>query len=345
MDAAFPREHLVPKEFLDFIKNGEKFLVAGHENPDGDCVGSQIALVSVLRRLGKEAIPCSAGPFNRAEIKPYKSLFSSNKNLIEKGFNETPFNGTGLNETTFRVILLDCSSLDRTGDISGLLEGRPLAIIDHHDTRDAPPPAGNPCYFDVNAPSTTFMIMRIIAALGLEISREEAEILFFGLCTDTGFFRHVERDAAEVFGAALALIRLGANPKAAYSAIYGGKSLNSRRLIGQTLARAESLFSGKLILTTEGYEEIKSFGLENWDSDSLYGLLQSVAGVEAIVIIRQETPETCIVGLRSRSAVDVGSIAGQFGGGGHKNASGFSLKGTISETREKIIKVFEGVFA
>jgi len=326
---------MIPGDIIDFIKNGEKFLVTGHENPDGDCIGSQIALVSALRRLGKEAILCSAGPFNRTEVKPYQNLFYSDPKLIEKEFNGT----------AFRVILLDCSSLDRAGGISELLEGHPLAVIDHHETRDTLPPAGIPCYFDVNAPSATFMVMKIITALGLEIVREEAQILFFGLCTDTGFFRHVERDAAEVFEVALTLIRLGANPKAAYSAIYGGKSLNSRRLIGQTLARAESFFDGKLILSTEDYEEIMSFGLENWDSDSLYGLLQSVEGVEAIAMIRQETPEACIVGLRSRSAVDVGSIAGQFGGGGHKNASGFSIDGTIEETKEKIVKVFESVFA
>ena len=307
-------------------------------------MGSQLALASVLRRLGKEVIPYSAGPFNRAEVKPYKNLFSTNPNSIEKNFNETEFNGTGFNETGFRVILLDCSSIDRAGEISKLLEGHPLAIIDHHENRDTQLPTGIPYYFDVNAPSTTFMVMKITAALGLEISHEEAELLFFGLCTDTGFFRHVERGAAEVFEAALTLIRLGANPKAAYSAIYGGKSLDSRRLIGQTLVRAESLFNGKLILSTENYEEIRAFGLENWDSDGLYQLLQSVEGVEAIVLIRQETPETCIVGLRSRSTVDVASIAGQFGGGGHKNAAGLNLNGTIGEAKEKIVKAFEVVF-
>jgi phosphoesterase RecJ-like protein len=126
--------------------------------------------------------------------------------------------------------------------------------------------------------------------------------------------------------------------------MYGGKSLDSRKLMGHILSRAESLFDGKLILSSENYEETCCFGLEGRDSDSLYQLLQSVAGVEAIVIIRQETPENCTVGFRSRDWVDVGSIAKSFGGGGHKNAAGLSITGTIAELRPKIIKAFENVF-
>jgi len=151
-------------------------------------------------------------------------------------------------------------------------------------------------------------------------------------------------EGAETFEAAAALIRSGANPKAAFAAMYGGKSLDSRKLMGQILLRAESLFDGKLILSTERYEETCLLGLEGRDSDSLYQLFQSVAGVEAIVIIRQETPVNCTVGLRSRDWVDVRSIAESFGGGGHKNAAGISIAGTIAELRPKIIKAFENIF-
>ena len=186
--------------------------------------------------------------------------------------------------------------------------------------------------------------MKLIAALGLEPSREEAELLFLGLCTDSGFFRHVDEGGAETFEAAAALIRAGANPKAAYAAIYSGKSLNSRRLIGQILVGVESFFDGKLILSSENYDDICRFGLEGRDSDSMYQLLQTVEGMEAIAIIRQETPESCSLGFRSRSWVDVGSVAESFGGGGHKNAAGASLPGTVAEFREKIIKAFEKIF-
>ena len=320
-------ESTIPPGLLDFIREGEKFLIAGHKEPDGDCVGSQIVLASVLQKLGKETILCSAGPFKRSEIKQYENLFYS-----------APEGNWG---SDFRVILVDCSSLERTGDISKYLEGRPMAVIDHHEAGDF---ANNTFFIEENATAATVLVLKLILALGLQPDREEAGFLFLGLCTDTGFFRHVDENGAETFEVAAALIRAGANPKAAYSAIYGGKSFDSRRSMGHVLARTESLFDGKLLLSSEDYDDVCRFGLDGRDSDSMYQLLQTVEGMEAIVFIRQETPEKCAVGFRSRSSVDVGSIAMSFGGGGHKNAAGVSIPGTVAEIRQKIIDIFEKIF-
>ena len=324
------RESEVPDELLQFIKEGRKFIIVGHKEPDGDCVGSQLALASALRRMGKEAIPCSAGPFKRTEIKSYEHLFT------------LPPCDEGLKAGAC-VIIVDCSTTDRIGELDSFLEGLPTAIIDHHGNGQNRPEGGL-VYVDARALSTTFLVYNVITALGLELLPQEAELLFFGLCTDTGFFRHVDNGGAEIFDAAAALIRAGANPKAAFAAMYGGKSLGSRRLIGSILLRAESLFDGKLILSSEEYEETCLFGLEGRDSDSLYQLLQSVDGVQAIVIIRQESPEHCTVGFRSRDSVNVGRIAQSFGGGGHKNAAGLYIAGTIAELKPKIIKAFENIF-
>ena len=319
----------VPQEFLDFLKNGEKFLVAGHKEPDGDCVGSQLALVSVLKRMGKEAIPCSAGPFKRTEVKPY-----------EKFFLPVPDNLDGM-----QVIIVDCSSSERTGDLGPLLEGLPTALIDHHERGDyISNPVSFPAYMDSQASSTTFLILHLIHALGLEPSMEEADLLLFGLCTDTGFFRHTDSQSAETFEAAASLIRAGVSPKKTYTAMHGGKSLESRIFLGHILSRLETHFEGKLILSTEEYEETQYFGLENRDSDIFYQLIQSIAGVEAIVIIRQEKPDSCTIGFRSLDKVDVALVAQSLGGGGHKNAAGATAAGTIPELKVKILEAFKNIF-
>jgi len=320
-----------PRELLDFIREGEKFLIVGHKEPDGDCLGSQLALASVLRRIGKGTILCSAGPFKRSEVKRYEPLFVSSPDT--KGIE--------------RAIVIDCSSIDRTGDIEPYLNGLSIAVIDHHDNRktgEGEPAYLAACYIDADAPSTTFMVMKVLKAMGLKIRRDEAEFLFFGLCTDTGFFRHVDGEGAETFEAAAALIRSGANPKDAFSAIYGGKSLDSRRLIGHILLRAEPLFGGKLVVSSEEYEETCRYSYESRDSDILFQLFQTVDGVEAIVIVRQETPENCTISFRSRSWVDVGKIAESFGGGGHKNAAGCIIPGSIADLKPLVIKAFAGVF-
>lgn len=319
----------VPPALLTFIQEGRSFLIAGHKEPDGDCVGSQLALASALRRLGKEVILCSAGPFKRPEVIPYADLFTAQitRNDREGG----------------RAIITDCSELERTGDLEPQIRGLPLAIIDHHATNSSD--SGTALFLDIKAPSVTFMVFTLIEALGLVPSKEEAEYLFFGLCTDTGFFRHVDQTGAETFRRAARMIDAGANPKVTFNAINGGKSLESRKLMGLVLARAEAHYNGKLIVSSENYEETRELGAQGRDSDALYQLLQAVQGVEAIAIIRQEKPDTCSIGLRSRSQVNVAEVAQQFGGGGHKNASGAMVNGTIAALKPRIIEAFRAQLA
>ena len=321
----------VPCELLDFIKNGKKFIVAGHKEPDGDCIGSQLAIASCLRRLGKEVVVCSAGPFKRNEVLVYRDRFAS-------GISEAEKAGA-------RVLVMDCSAAHRTGGLAPQLENLPTAVIDHHaagdhcvNTPDAP------VFLDPDAPSVTFMTLALIEALGLEPTAEEARLLFLGLCTDTGFFRHIDAGGAETFAYASRLIRACASPKETFRVINGGKSLASRQFLGILLARSKPYFNGKLILTTEEYQETQHFGLESRDSDALYQLLQAVSGVEAIAVIRQESPTDCTVGLRSHDRVDVSEIAASFGGGGHKNAAGLSIEGKIEDVGPKIIAAFKKVF-
>jgi phosphoesterase RecJ-like protein len=314
----------VPKSLIDFLYSGEKFLVTGHKEPDGDCISSQLVMASLLQRLGKKTILCSAGPFKRPEILPYKNLF------VE---NPTEENCRGA-----RVLILDCSNKERTGDLASAIEGLPTASIDHHAGGN---PYGDIIYLDPSAPSVTFMILSVFDELHETPTKEEAELLLFGLCTDTGFFRHIDDRGAATFECAARLIKAGANPKKSFLKMYGGKSLDSRLLIGKILTSAESFFNGQLIICTESYEDNVRFGYESRDSDNIYQMLQSVSGVEAMVIIKQETQYECTVGLRSKDAIDVAKIAGIFGGGGHKNAAGLLIPGNIDEVKLALLNEFE----
>jgi phosphoesterase RecJ-like protein len=188
------------------------------------------------------------------------------------------------------------------------------------------------------------MITKLIAAFGETPSKEEAELLFLGLCTDTGFFRHTEAGEAETFYYAAQLIEAGASPKKAFLAINGNKTLDSRILIGRVLSGVSAYYGGRLLAGSESYEDIQRYGLQGRDSDSLYQLLQSVKGVEAIVIVRQESPGCCTVGLRSRDTVDVSRIAEKYGGGGHKNAAGANINGVIAEVLPMLVAEFNDSF-
>jgi phosphoesterase RecJ-like protein len=323
-----------PEELLEYIRKGDKFLIAGHSEPDGDCIGSQLVLASAFKRLGKQAFLCSAGPFRKPEAKAYKHQFLSAPGREEK--------------EGARLIILDCDSLERTGDIAAYLEGLPTAVIDHHGTVSGDKQnfhQKGPVYRVPEAPSTTFLILRLLDALGLEPTGEDAALLFLGLCTDTGFFRHVDERGAATFDMAARLIRLGASPQKTFHVINGGKTFDSRLFMGRVLARAEPHFEGRLIFSSEEYEEFMRFGLENRDSDAVYREFMSISGVEAVAIIRQEKPGLCTLGLRSKDRVDVAKIAKSFGGGGHKNASGANeINGTIAELKLRLLEAFKNEF-
>ncbi|GBU28060.1 hypothetical protein R84B8_01618 [Treponema sp. R8-4-B8] len=322
----------VPEELVNFIKTCSKFIIVGHKEPDGDCVGSQLALRSALSRMGKEAIVCSAGPFKRAEIKEYTDQFVA-----------IP---PEANKTNTKVIIIDCTGRERTGDFSELLSKFFCAVIDHHAAVTHPPSTiEEPVYVDPNAPSCTLLIYKLINALGLELTEEEASLLLFGMCTDTGFFRHLTEKNAQVFECAAKLVSCGANPKKIYYKLNGGKTLPSRKLLGNILSRAESYFNGKLLLSYETLNEFQTFGFEARDSDNLNQLLLAVEGMEALVIIRQECADNCTVSLRSLDKIDVSQIAASLGGGGHKNASGLTMKGDIPYVKQIMLDSFKKTFA
>ena len=112
-------------------------------------------------------------------------------------------------------------------------------------------------------------------------------------------------------------------------------------LLGVLLGRAERYLDGRLVVTYETLEDTKKWGLEGRDSDSLYQLMLSAKGVEAVVFLRQDTPTTCTGGFRSQDKIDVSAVAAKFGGGGHKNASGGKLQCSMEEALEKVKAAIE----
>lgn len=314
----------VPESIIHFLNEHGDFVIVGHREPDGDCVGSQLALASFLSRLGKGVLLCSAGPFKRTEIKGWEGLFH-------------PSVPTEFKDRRPACIVIDCSSIGRIGSLEEDVRGMPLAFVDHHAIGEA---SGEAVFIDPECPAAALLALDIIEAMGEKPSKEEAECLLFGLCTDTGFFRHLDECGGAALVAAARLVEAGASPKAAFARMYGGKSLNSRLLMGRMLTRLETHFDGMLAYSYETLDDTREFGLEGRDSDALYQLIQAISGCEAIVLVRQESEDNCTVGFRSRDLVDVGAIAASLGGGGHRLAAGLSIKGLIPQVKERILEAF-----
>ncbi|MDX9898651.1 MAG: bifunctional oligoribonuclease/PAP phosphatase NrnA [Spirochaetia bacterium] len=321
---------IIDSGVLAFLSAYSTYIIVGHKEPDGDCLGSQLALASFLERRGKKAVLLSSGPFSRTEIAQYAPLFSDTLDAASIAGESTA------------IVVMDCSSLSRIGAISECLpEGLPVAFIDHHASGEA---TGEVRLVDPHAPAVTYIVQGIIEAASDAPSKEEAELLLFGLCTDTGFFRHLDETSSDVFSSVGRLLEAGASPKHAFDMMNGGKPFESRKLMGELLARAETYYDGKLIITSMNMEMQQRYGLVGRDSDMLYQLLLTVSGMEVAVVVRQESEHDCTVGFRSRATVDVGAIAASFGGGGHRLAAGLHLPGQSDAIVDRVIATFKAVF-
>jgi len=315
-------------EFKEFIKSHDFFYVAGHKDPDGDAVYSCLAMADFLDAQGIKYQLISAGPFKRPEIREKANFFSKEMTFL----SEPERKKSGL-------IILDCSEMARLGEIEGDLNGLDTFIIDHHKTAEA----NENCIIDPTSPATACLVQQIYEKILGQVPKKTAEHLFFALSTDTGYFRFLNADSAEVFVQAARLVEAGANPRKTYDEMTGGKPYSTRKLLGIMLDRVERRYGNKLAVTYETMEDTKAWGQEGRDSDALYSLLLSVDGIEAVLFVRQDTELTCTCGFRSRDKVDVSAIAAKFGGGGHKNAAGLSIDGKIPDVLEKICAEFKKV--
>jgi phosphoesterase RecJ-like protein len=310
------------KKIREFFKKHTTFLILGHMEPDGDCISSQVCLSHFLTRIGKNSFCFSEGPFNRPEIAEFASQFKAAipLSLLDK-------------ETA--VIIVDCSSQDRVGELYASVAHKPKLIIDHHITSEN---FGDLCLIDHKAPSTTWLVYQIIDSLGYTPNSYEAFLLLFGLCTDTGFFRHLDKSSYNVFSFVSTVLDKGVSLKKVYNTIYGSRTLAQRKLLARLLKRSESYLNDKIIFTYQTLIDKKNLEPGSRNSDELYGLLQTIKNNEIVVFIRQESANHCSVGLRSMAKYDVAKIAKIFGGGGHKLAAGFNINGTIKEVKKIILK-------
>lgn len=310
-----------PEDLLRKIRQGNRFLLTSHVNPDGDAIGSELGLARLLRGLGKGAVVWNRDPIPTV----YKPLPGSDR--IHVG-EEPP---AGFPEKFDAIIVLECPSPDRTGLEKHLAE-RPVINIDHH--------LGNQCYGTVNwvdsaAPAVGEMVYRLAQGLKATLDPELASCLYLTLVTDTGGFRFSNATPA-AFEAAAALVRDGAHPEQVSQWLYESQPLAVVRLLGEMLQSLELHEGGRVATGRLTLDMFRRAGAAPGDSEGLIDTLRSIAGVEAVALIREREDDTQKVSLRSRGEVDVEKIARHHGGGGHRNAAGYSLEGEGEALRQQV---------
>lgn len=311
------------------IRNGKKFFVAGHLNPDGDSLGCTLAVTSLLTRLGK-TVYAYAAPAIGNDLKFLPGLDSVHVGELPP----TPDFDT--------VLLLECSDRKRGGDLEHILSAAQTLInIDHHLVSDA---YGHVNHIDSGASSTAEIIFQLYEASedNLLPTQDEATCLYTGLVTDTGRFVH-SNTTAEALRVASALVALGADIGQINQVIYFTKSYIELKLLGRALEKMEMRFDNKysqIILTKRDFE---TFGATPAQTQGIVSQPTMIPGVEVSALIKEE-PDKVSVNLRSRGNADVSRIAQQFGGGGHARAAGFKVTDkTVSEVTDALAEVVKDV--
>jgi bifunctional oligoribonuclease and PAP phosphatase NrnA len=318
-----------PEDLLRKIRQGNRFLLTSHVNPDGDAIGSELGLARLLRRLGKGAAVWNLDPIPAI----YRPLPGSDR--VHSGA-EPP---AGFPEKFDSIVVLECPSLDRTGIEEHLSPGSALPVIniDHH--------LGNQHYGAVNwvdsaAPAVGEMVFRLAQALKVALEPEIASCLYLTLVTDTGGFRYSNATPA-AFEAAAALVREGAHPEQVAQWLYESQPVAVVRLLGEMLQTLALHHGGRIATVRLDPEMFARAGAAAGDSEGLIDHPRSIAGVDAVALIRRREDGSHKVSLRSRGEVDVEKIARHHGGGGHRNAAGYALEGEGSTAEVEIQVVSE----
>ncbi len=317
----------IDEEILELLRDREEFVVIGHVSPDGDCLSSQMAMNSLLLKMGKTVHMANAGPFDRSEISHLRSDFLNH--IDDELKQRDPL-----------IVVVDCSSPERIGHLAEEIEGLTTVVFDHHSSGEQ---FGTYRYIVPRSVSTTLIIMQLYKALDVEISQEIAEHLFFGFATDSGFFRFINAYRGETLRLAAELVDLGVSPNVMNDRMTGGKSFGYIKYLGKLIDRSESLFDGKVMISSSCLEDSKQFITTDKPSDSLYTMLLSVQGVEVVLFFKELEGERTEVGFRSshQSSINVGALAESFGGGGHKKAAGATVNKPIKETRKLLLEAVE----
>ncbi len=317
----------IDEEILALLRDREEFVVIGHVSPDGDCLSSQMAMNSMLLKMGKTVHMANAGPFDRSEISHLRSDFLNH--IDDELKQRDPL-----------IVVVDCSSPERIGHLAEEIEGLTTVVFDHHSSGEQ---FGTYRYIVPRSVSTTLIIMQLYKALDVEISQEIAEHLFFGFATDSGFFRFINAYRGETLRLAAELVDLGVSPNVMNDRMTGGKSFGYIKYLGKLIDRSESLFDGKVMISSSCLEDSKQFITTDKPSDSLYTMLLSVQGVEVVLFFKELEGERTEVGFRSshQSSINVGALAESFGGGGHKKAAGATVNKPIKETRKLLLEAVE----
>ncbi|MDD4438754.1 MAG: bifunctional oligoribonuclease/PAP phosphatase NrnA [Tissierellia bacterium] len=313
------------KEIFNLINTSDKICIAGHKAPDGDCIGSVMALYNFLKPLNKNITVMMDG------IIPYNYKAFTDESVILKNYN---------NEEYDLLFVLDTSDRKRLGKFEDVLNNsKKTVVIDHHKTNEG---FGDINIIDTEMSSTGELLYDVLKASDLDISIEAAVLIYVAVLTDTGKFSytnttsHTHRKAAE-------LIDLGVNVSEIDNIVYNSKPSNIVKAFIDCVSGIELYYDNKLGITTITKSILDKNNAEMADVDGVVEYIREIKEVEVSCVLK-ENDEGTKVSLRSKNDIDVSAVSVKYKGGGHAKAAGFDLNANVENARRIIIEEFKEYF-
>jgi phosphoesterase RecJ-like protein len=309
------------REIVDAIQARQRFVVSSHARPDGDSIGSQLAMAYALRALGKQVavVNADAAP-------PPLMQFPGVSDITV---------APAVDATYDAAIIMECSDLARTG-VSGL--DRSFVInIDHHPGNTG---YGQINWFDSTAAACGEMVFDVIGALGVPLSLDIATHIYLAILTDTGSF-HYSSISARTFDICREALEAGVDPVLVARNVYDSNNMGRLKLFGAVLSAMQIDQTGRIAIVYLDHEMAREAGGTYEDTEGLINLPLTVKEIQAVVFFKQIEGDEYRVSLRSKGDIDIGVVAKEFGGGGHKNASGCTVTGAIDTLQKLFIEKIE----
>lgn len=305
-------------QVIELIEKHSRFAITSHIRPDGDSMGSSLALCWILKGLNKDAevIMCDSVPHS------YSKLPGSDEVRVIKD----------IDRDYDAVFVIECSDVSRPGLPS--LKDQFVVNIDHHSTTAL---FGDLNWIDSTAAAVGEMIYNLAKAIGAKISPEVASCVYAALLTDTGSF-HFSNTTERTFKIASELVRHGAQPAKLSQAIFYSYPYAKVRLVGAVLSTLQRDETGRIAWITMSKDAMDNSGASEDDSDGIINYPLTVGDVEAVAFFRELANSTYRISLRSKNRVNVARVAELFGGGGHANAAGFTAKADYDELSRDVIE-------
>ena len=305
-------------QVVQLIEQKRRFLITSHIRPDGDGIGSGLALYWMLRSLDKDATVVM-----RDRVPPaYTVLPGSDLVVVQPD----------LTEDYDAAFIIECSDVTRPG--LARLRDQFVVNIDHHTTTTT---YGDINWIDSTAAAVGEMIYNLCKALGVEVSKEIADCIYTALLTDTGSF-HFSNTTERTLKIASELVRRGVEPARISEALFYSYPLSRIRLLGLVLSAIRLDDSSRIAWVTMDRETMDEAEASEEDSDGIVNYALSVEAVEAVAFFKELAPGVYRVSLRSKGKNNVAKVAEMFGGGGHRNAAGCRIEGEFEEVRRRVIE-------